>query len=138
MYNQIEAKTASINLTYLYFQTFGSFALPYFNSNILYSFHLFCIWWFFVIYLFSNILNSFEYLIYANIPLPLKTRTNCWFHCVNIFCMKVRFCKTFTVMYFKTGILLIEIMYKFGRIKCWSTLYLRKSVFKLNFLAFPT
>lgn len=46
-YKKVEAKTPSTNLTYLYFETFDSFVVAYFNSNIFYSIHLFCIQWVF-------------------------------------------------------------------------------------------
>ena len=42
-YRQVEAKTASTNLAYLYFQIFDSFVLSCFNLNILYSILQFCI-----------------------------------------------------------------------------------------------
>ena len=51
------------------------FRCIYFNSNIVCSIRLFCIRWFFLIDLFSNILHSFEFLILPNIRLHLKTGT---------------------------------------------------------------
>ena len=71
---QAKAKTANVNLTYLYFQTFWSLVFPYFNSNILYPIHLLCTWWFFIMDLFLMD-NSFECLIFPNSRLHLKTRT---------------------------------------------------------------
>ena len=38
---------------------------------------------------------------------------SCWFHCIEKLCIKFRFCETFTVTNFVTGILLIETMPKF-------------------------
>ena len=56
----IVSKSARNNLTY--FQTFDSFLFLYFNLNILYSVHLFCIRWSFVIDLFWNVLfQKFDY-----------------------------------------------------------------------------
>ena len=49
---------------------------------------------------------------------------SCWFHCVDRFYIKFRFCETFTVINSITRILLIETLYKFRNIKCWFTLYL--------------
>ena len=37
----LEVQTANTNFTWLYFETIDSFVLPYINSNILYSVHLF-------------------------------------------------------------------------------------------------
>ena len=52
---QVEAKTESNNFTWLYLYA-------YFNSNILYPAHLFCVRWSFASSLFSNVL--FQTIIY--------------------------------------------------------------------------
>ena len=49
----------------------------------------------------------------------------CWFHCVDIFNIKFRFCETFTVIYSVTRTLLTETLYKFRTIKYWFTLHLQ-------------
>ena len=94
----------------------------------MHSIYLFCAW-FFIIDLFSNIQYS-ECSISPNIPLNLQSRTPkvADLYCVDIFCNKVRFYETFTFINSKTRILLIETLYKFGTIKCGSTLYLQVSV----------
>ena len=72
---------------------------------------------YFVINLFSNVLfQTFDYF-WQNVSC-------CWFYCVDIFHIKLRFCGTLTVINFLTRILLIEALYKFRTIKCWLTLYL--------------
>ena len=43
---------------------------------------------------------------------------SCWFHCVDIFYIKFRFCELFTVINSVTRILLIEAPGKFITIKC--------------------
>ena len=63
-YKQVKAKIASKTFPIIFIKTFDSFVFPYINSNILYYIHLFCI---FVIDLFSNVLHSFECLIFPNI-----------------------------------------------------------------------
>ena len=129
-----EAENAITNLTYLYFQTFDSFAFPYFNSNFLHYIHLFCIRCFFLIDLFSNALYSFESLIFANIlflmeNIATKLLISLGWH----FFIELRLCETFTVINSGKRMLLIRILYKCSTIKCWSTLYLH--IYVLLFLS---
>ena len=129
-----EAENAITNLTYLYFQTFDSFAFPYFNSNFLHYIHLFCIRCFFLIDLFSNALYSFESLIFANIlflmeNIATKLLISLGWH----FFIELRLCETFTDINSGKRILLIRILYKCSTIKCWSTLYLH--IYVLHFLS---
>ena len=49
---------------------------------------------------------------------------SCWFHCVDIFYIKFRFCETYTVTSSVTKNLLIETLSNFRTIKCWFTRYL--------------
>ena len=68
----IEAKTAGTNFTWLYFEIFDSFVLPYINSNISYSVYLFGIRCSFAIDLFSNVLSrTFVYFL-QHIHVPTK------------------------------------------------------------------
>ena len=53
---------------------------------------------------------------------------NYQFHCLDIFYIKFRFCKPFTITNFLTKILLIEALYKFTTTQCWFTLYLHMYV----------
>ena len=54
--------------------------------------------------------NRFVYECFViNIRLLLNTR--CWFHCVDIFYIKFRFCETVTIIHSVTRILLIETQY---------------------------
>ena len=71
-YKQKGAKTARISLaTWLFFQLFDSVLFPYFSSNILYSVHLLCIQWPFVINLFSNnFFHAFDYF-WKQVPTKL-------------------------------------------------------------------
>ena len=118
----------------IYFQTFDSFAFPYFNSNFLHYIHLFCIRCFFVIDLFSNALYSFESLTFANILFLMENITtklliSLGWH----FFIELRLCETFTDINSGKRILLIRILYKCSTIKCWSTLYLH--IYVLHFLS---
>ena len=62
-FKNADAKTASTSFIWSYFVFRNSFVFPYFNSNILYSVHLFDIQWSFAIDLFSNVLlQTFDYL----------------------------------------------------------------------------
>ena len=106
-------------LLYLsYFVFPNSFVFPYFNSNILYSVYLFGIRWSFAIDLFSNVLFQ------KSITFESMYLISCWFHCVDIFYIKFRFCKTYTVTSSVTKKLLIETLSNFRTIKCWFTRYL--------------
>ena len=103
---QIDTKTARINRTRSYFQTFGSFLFPYFNSYNLYSVDLFCIRWSFVIDLFANTaFQTFDYFENAYL-------LSCRFYCVDIFYIKFRFFETLTVTNSVTRISLVETLYK--------------------------
>ena len=75
-FKNAEAKTASTNFIWSYFVFPNSFVFPYFNSNILYSVHLFGIWWSFAIDLFANVLlQTFDYLKdFKELINPLKVK----------------------------------------------------------------
>ena len=101
--NLVEAKTASTNLTWLYI-CMCIFQYEYF---IFYSVHLSCTRWCFAIELLSNVLfQTFDYF-WKHMLL------SCWFHCVDIFYIKLRFCETCTVINSVTRTLLIETLPKF-------------------------
>ena len=54
--------------------------------------------------------NRFVYECFViNIRLLLNTR--CWFHCVDIFYIKFRFCETVTIIHSVTRVFLIETQY---------------------------
>ena len=92
---------------------------------VVYFVHLFCTWWSIAVELFSNdLLQTLDY--FEN-----RYLRSCWFHCFNIFCIKLRFCETFTVINFVTRTLFIEALPKFRTIKCWFTLYLPMYVLDL-------
>ena len=94
-YKQNGAKTARISLaTWLFFQIFDSILFPYFNSNILYSVHLLCIQWPFVMNLFSNnFFHAFDYF-WKQVTTKLLISL-CW-HILHL-CSKFWFCETVTV-----------------------------------------
>ena len=97
------------------------FLFAYFNTNILYSVQLFCTQWSFAINLFSKVLfQTFDYFSeYVPTMLLIWLR-----YCVDIFYIKFKFCKTFTVTNSVTRILSIKTLYKFRTIMCCLTLYL--------------
>ena len=107
-YKLIEAKSARTNLTTICFLTFHRFSFPYFNSNISYSAHLFCIRWSFLIDLFSNFFPE-NSITFENTYLR-----SCWFHCVDMFYFKFTILLLINSM---TRILLLKTLYKFGTIK---------------------
>ena len=114
----IESKSARAYLTRLYLQTFDSVLFPYFNS-------IFCT--LVICFVFDGLL----YLVYfrtfcsqKSIPFEKTYLLSCWFHCVDIFYIKCRFCETLSVINSINRILLIETLYKFRTFKCWFTLYL--------------
>ena len=73
----LEAKTAANNFTWLLFKTLDSIVFPYFNSNILYSVHLFGSRWFFAIDSFWNVLfQTFGYF-WKDVPAKLLISL-CW------------------------------------------------------------
>ena len=82
----------------------------------MYSVHLFCIRWF--IYFRKFFFHKFDYF-WNQVPI-----LNYWFHCVDIFYIKFRFCETLTVISFVTRNLLIETLCKLRTSMCWFTLYL--------------
>ena len=115
-------KTASTNVTNLYFQTFGSFAFLYVNSNTHYSFVLysmgFCNWFIFKYFVFIQVFDFSKYYLLT-----------CSFHCIDNFCIEFRFCETFKIIIIPlwnfqnhndsvTRISMIEILYKLRTIKC--------------------
>ena len=57
LFKWVEEKTASNNFTLLYFAYRNNFVFPHFNSNVLYSLHLFGIQWSFAVNLFLNVLS---------------------------------------------------------------------------------
>ena len=125
---QARAKTLSTNLSYLYLQTFVSFAFPYFNSNVLYSIHFFCIPCFFVVNLFSNVCIHSSVWFFQTFDdfrkhVPIKLLFSLCCH----FCIEFSFSETFMVINSVTRILSIEILYNFRTVKCWSTLCLHMS-----------
>ena len=116
------------------------FLFAYFNSNILYSVHLFCTRWSFAIDLFKCFFSqTFDYF-WKHVTSKLLISL-CW-HILHQF----RFCKVFPVINSLTIILLIETLYKFRPTKCWFTLYLHMCFrllqiqsffrFRLTFLCF--
>ena len=124
-YKKGETKTANTNFTWSCLVFPNRFVFSYFNSSILYSVHLFSIWWSFAINLII-----FECFV-PNIRLLLKT---CNFYVadftvlIDVFYMKFRFCETYKIANSVTRNLLIETLSNFRTIKeakCWFTLYLR-------------
>ena len=110
-----EVKTASTNLTWLYF--YLHILIQIFCTLLIF----FCARLSFAIDLLSNVLfQAFDYF-WKHVFSKLLISS---FHCVDIFCVKLRFCETFLVVNFVKRILLIEALYKFRAIKRWFTLYL--------------
>ena len=107
-----DAKAACANLTWLY---------SYLHISIL----TFCT--LFICFVLDGLLQSICFRIFCSkhsITFNNTYRLSCWFHCVEIFYIKFRFCELFTVINSVNRILLIETLYKFRIIKCWFTLYL--------------
>ena len=84
---QARAKTLSTTLSYLYFQTFVSFAFPYFNSNVLYSIHFFCIPCFFCGQFVFECFVFIQVFDFSKHSMTLENmyRLSCCFPCVVIF-----------------------------------------------------
>ena len=118
-FRKAEAKTASTNFTWSYFVFPNNFVFPYFNSNILYSVHLFGIWWSFAIDFFFRMFYSKHSITFENMYL-----LSFWFRCVDIYYIKFRFCETYTVTSSPTRNVLTETLSNFRTIKCWFTRYL--------------
>ena len=81
------------------------FLFEYFNTNMLYSLHLFC----------TRSVEGFLQSIYFGMFLSKHSITfentyllSCWFHCVDIFYINYRFCETSTVINSVARIFLIE------------------------------
>ena len=107
--------------TWLYFVFPNSFVFPYFNSRIfllcLFIWYLifFCNW-----FIYFGLFCSKHSIDFENMYL-----LSCWFHCVDVFYMKLRFCESYKVVNSVNGILLIEALSNFTTIKeakWWFTL----------------
>ena len=120
-FKNAEAKTANTSkCTWLYFVFPDSFVFSYFNSNILYSVHLFGIRWSFAVDLFSNVLfQTFDYF-WKYIPTKLLISLR-WHILYEIY---ILFCETYTVIVSAIRILLIKTLSNFRTIKCWFTQHL--------------
>ena len=113
-YKRVEAKTASANLTWLYFYLHISVPI-FFTLSICFIFNgLF--WIFKSLQLLHSIIFGNTYLL------------SCLLQCIDIFSIKFRVCKTCTVINSVTRILLIKTLSKFRVIKFWITLYLHMHV----------
>ena len=136
LYKQLEAKTASTNLMWLYF---------YLHISL----RIFCT--LFICFVLDGLLQlicfrmfrskysiTFEntYSTYKVVDFTIVIRNGLWlwlwlrflwlwFHCVHVSYNKFRFYAIFTVINSVTRILLIETLYEFRNIKCWFILYLQ-------------
>ena len=105
---QVEAKSASNNLSWLY---------SYLHISI----------WIFSTLFIYFVVDTVLQLIFLNGFFKhsiMFEKTYCWFHYVVIFYIKFRFCGTFTGINSVIRILLIETLHRFKTIKYWFTLYL--------------
>ena len=117
-YKLLEAKTASTNFTWLYFKTFDSFIFSNLNLNI---------YTHFISLVFDGLLQSVCFWMFCSkhsITSENNYLLSCWFHCVDILCIRFRFCETFTVTDVVSRILLTETPSNFKTLKCCFTLYL--------------
>ena len=118
-FKNVEAKTASTNFIWSYFVFPNSFF--FFHISI----RIFCT--LFICLVFDGLLQ----LIYFRMCCSKHSITfenmyllSCWFHCVDIFYIKFRFCETCTATSSVTRNLLIETLSNFRTINCWFTQYL--------------
>ena len=115
--NLVEAKTRSTNLA----------CLLYFYLHI-------SVWIFrtlFICFALHGLLQSICFRMFCfkhSITFENTYLLSYWFHCVDIFYIKFRFCETVTAINSVTRILLIEALYKFRTIKCWFTLQVHMHV----------
>ena len=100
------SETGSTNFTWLYFVFCNSLVFPYFKWNILYSVHLFGIWWSFATDLFSNVLLQTFGCFWKHVPDKLLISL-CWH-----FYIKFKLCKIYIVASSMTRTLLVETLQK--------------------------
>ena len=113
-FRNAEAKTATTNFTSSDFVISNSFAFPYFISNILDSVYICLVFIGFLQLIYFRMFCSKHSITFENMYL-----LSCWFHCVDIFYIKFRFCETYTVTSSVTRNLLIKTLSNFRTITSW-------------------
>ena len=114
----VEAKTTSTNLT-----------LFYLHLHI--SIRIFCMYSVNFCFVFHGLLQSNCFQMFCSkhsITFENTYLLSCWFHCVDIFYINLRFSETFTIINSVNRIALTETQFKFRTIKCWFTLCLHMHV----------